>query len=175
MAIPADAGKKMALILAACASLVGSGALIAREGWVLKGGPDPVVGKKLPTACAGVTKGVVYGRDYTEAECIQMTMNALIAHAGPIAPCLPDWEPLPSQAYVQEQIDLTYNIGTSGYLKSTMCRQMRAKNYVAACEAILEWKKAGGQDCSAPDNHTCPGLWASRLKAHDKCLKAIDP
>lgn len=169
---PVTAAQKMGLILSACAALIGSGGLIAREGWITKGYKDPVHGAKVPTACAGVTKGVVLDKEYGEDGCVEMTLSALIEHAGPIAVCLPDTHPLPSIRYVQEQVDLTYNIGIAGYRGSSMCSRMKVRDYRGACDAILEWKKAGGQDCSAPGNHTCPGLWQSRLKARDACLKA---
>ena len=29
-----------------------------------------------------------------------------------------------------------------------------------------------GQDCSAPGNRTCSGLWKDRLKTHAACMEA---
>lgn len=170
----ADAAKRMSLIFAACGSLVGGG-LLVREGWVLRGVNDPVVGAKLPTACAGVTEGVVLGKGYTPEQCEQMTMEALFKRAGPLVACLPPKEPFPTAAFMGEQLDVSFNIkgGPATYLKSSMCRKVRERDYRGACEAILEYRYAGGQDCSAPGNRTCRGVWLRRLESRDKCLKAI--
>jgi len=165
--------RKMALILSALTAMAG-GAHVAREGWVLKGYPDPVHGAKVPTACDGVTEGVVLGRVYTEAECVQMSLIAKVKHAAPIASCIEHEMPV---AFLAEQTDMAFNIGVGkpggkgGFLNSTMCRQMRAGDYQAACDAILLYYRAGSLDCRT--DRRCRGLWLRRQEAHKRCSLAL--
>lgn len=159
--------RKMALLFSACAlAITGT---VASEGWVLKGYPDPVVGAKIPTACAGVTEGVVLGKTYTEAECVQMTMMATVKHAAPILPCVTREMP---PAFLSTMVDTSYNIGTSGFLKSSMCRAMKAGDYPAACEALNLYVFAGGKDCRIRSNN-CYGLVTRRREARAQCLEAL--
>lgn len=66
-------------------------------------------------------------------------------------------------------VSLTYNIGPSRFCTSTISRELRAKNYSAACDAILLYNKAAGKDCSIRANK-CYGLWLRRLESHAICL-----
>jgi len=76
------------------------------------------------------------------------------------------------QAEYDLYVDLSYNIGAGAFCGSTVVRRLNARDYVGACNAILLWNKSNGQDCSAPGNRTCSGLWTDRLKTHAKCLVA---
>lgn len=167
----ASSARKIALLFAACS--VAAAGLVGREGWVLKGYPDPVLGAKLPTACAGVTEGVQLGRAYGDDECVLMTAQAMLKHAGPILPCVRDDFPATGAAYLSEMVTMSYNIGTAGFLGSSMCRQMKAGAYGPACDAILGWYKSGGVDCRDPNNRVCRGLWTDRQRQHAQCLKAL--
>lgn len=158
--------RKMQLLFAACALMVTG--TVAHEGWVLKGYPDPVVGAKLPTACDGVTEGVVLGRTYTEAECVQMSMLAKVKHAAPILPCI---QREMSPAFLVPMVDTAYNIGTNGFLRSSMCREMKAGNYPAACDALLLYYRAGGRDCRT--DRSCRGVWIRRQEKHAECVAAL--
>jgi lysozyme len=160
--------RKMQLIFAACAAAIAG--TVASEGWVLKGYPDPVVGRALPTACAGVTEGVVLGRVYTEAECAQMTMLAKVKHAAPLAPCIEREMP---PAFLGTMIDTAYNIGTNGFLKSSMCKHMRAGDYPAACDALLLYQYAAGRECSIRANN-CYGVWLRRQEKRAECRRALN-
>lgn len=159
--------RKMQLLLSACAILVSG--LIAREGMVLRGYPDPVVGAKLPTACAGVTEGVVLGRAYTPEQCAQMTMVAMVKHAAPILPCVEREMP---PAFLAEMADASYNLGAPTFLKSSMCREMKAGNLPAACDALLLYVYAGGKDCRIAANN-CRGVVIRRQEARAACRKAL--
>lgn len=67
-------------------------------------------------------------------------------------------------------VDLAYNIGPGAFCGSTVVRRLNAMDYEGACDAILMWKRVGAQDCSAPGNRVCWGLWQRRLATHQKCL-----
>lgn len=168
---PALAARRLGLLFAACCALAAP--LVVREGWVERGYPDPVHGRTVPTACAGVTKGVVIGRIYTPEECLAMTATAMVEHAAPIMACVRDDFPATGSAYLAEMVDMAFNIGATGFVNSSMCRRMRAADYAGACEAILLYRFAGGVDCATPGNRTCAGLWKRRLESRAACRKAI--
>lgn len=165
--------RKMQLLFAACMLMVTG--TMAHEGWVLKGYPDPVRGNALPTACDGVTEGVVLGKVYTEAECVQMSMLAKVKHAAPLVDCIEKDMP---PAFLATMVDTAYNVGVGAFKSSTMCRQMKAGNYPAACEAILLYIKArktpGGPllDCRDRANN-CYGLVVRRQEQRAACLEAL--
>jgi lysozyme len=162
--------KKLALLFSACA-LCASG-LVATEGWVLKAYKDPVHGAKVPTACAGVTQGIVLGKVYSEDECLTKTAQALVQHAGPITQCLPDSYPASGAPYLAGMVDTAYNIGVGAFVGSSMCRRMKAADYRGACEAVLLYKYAGGRDCSVRSNG-CYGVWLRRQKSRADCLENL--
>ena len=143
-------------------------ALVGREGWELKTYPDPVVGNRVPTACAGVTQGVQIGKTYTEQECVQMTMIAMVEHSAPLLPCIESEMP---PAFLGEMVSMSHNIGTGGFLGSSMCRSMKAGDLAGACRAILLWYRAGGADCRT--DRRCRGLWTDRQRSSADCLKAL--
>lgn len=163
-------GAKLALLFGALS--IGATGLVASEGWVLKGYPDPVHGNKVPTACAGVTEGVVVGRVYSEQECLQMQAAAMVKHATPILPCVRDDFPADGAPYLKVMMDTAYNIGTAGFQGSSMCKQMQAGNYLQACAAILKWDRAGGLDCKIRSNN-CYGVVVRRREAYAQCAGAL--
>ena len=71
-------------------------------------------------------------------------------------------------------MDFVYQYGIGAWNSSTMRRQVLAGNYVAACNALLMWKRAGGYDCSTRingmPNKRCWGVWQRQLDRHDKCM-----
>jgi lysozyme len=164
------AARKLTLVFAALS--LGAGGLIASEAWVLKGYPDPVHGNKVPTACGGVTEGVVIGRVYTEQECLQMQAAAMVKHATPVLPCLRDDFPADGAPYLKVMLDTAYNIGTGAFRGSSMCRKMQAGDYAGACASILKWDRAGGKDCNIRANN-CYGVVVRRREAYAQCMRAL--
>lgn len=167
----------MTLLFAALA--VSSAPYVAREGWRLQAYPDPVHGAAVPTYCAGLTgKGVKVGETFTKQECLRRTMLSRVEHIVPIMPCVREDIPIsPStETYLGNMATMSESIGTDGFGRSSMCREMRAGNYRAACDAILLYKFAGRVDCSTPGNRICSGLWSGpggRLESHKLCLKSL--
>jgi len=76
------------------------------------------------------------------------------------------------QAEYDVYIDFAYNIGINGFCGSTLVKRLNAGDYAGACNAILDWRRAAGYDCSTPGNKRCWGLWERRLAAHSKCMAA---
>jgi len=68
-------------------------------------------------------------------------------------------------------VDMSYNVGLGQVKKSSMIRSLNDGNVTNACNAILKYKYAGGQDCSLPTNRTCRGVWERRKKMNELCLK----
>lgn len=66
--------------------------------------------------------------------------------------------------------DTAYNIGLTGFQKSSMLRNANQNRPIEACNSILLYKKAGGYDCSTPGNKICPGVWDRRKRMHNLCL-----
>lgn len=70
-------------------------------------------------------------------------------------------------------MDFVYQYGIANWLSSSMRRQLLAGNYCAACDALLQWRKAAGYDCSTKingqPNKRCWGVWARQLERHAKC------
>jgi lysozyme len=83
---------------------------------------------------------------------------------------------LPGVALHQAEYDLymdwVYQYGTGSWAASSMRRHLLAGDYVAACNALLLYRFAGGYDCSTPGNKRCAGVWTRQLERHAKCMAA---
>lgn len=161
----ASKGQKAAGVLAAtfAAAAIATPALISHEGWITKTYGDPRYGAALPTACAGVTgAGVAAGHTYTDAECEQMTAQALIRIGLAIAPCLP--EKLPDQTRAAF-LDFAYNVGPGAFCKSSVAKRAQEGNLGAACGALRLYVYAGGRKL--------PGLVNRRAEEQVQCERGL--
>ncbi|RYG10893.1 MAG: lysozyme, partial [Burkholderiales bacterium] len=83
---------------------------------------------------------------------------------------------LPGAELYPEEFDLYMDFvgqyGITNWRSSSMRREILAGNYVAACHALLMWRKAAGFDCSTLGNKRCAGVWTRQLERHKKCLEA---
>lgn len=74
-------------------------------------------------------------------------------------------------------LDFTYQYGTANWQGSSMRRQLLVGNYRAACDALLQWKRAGGYDCSTlvngQPNKVCWGVWDRQRERHAKCIAEL--
>jgi lysozyme len=85
---------------------------------------------------------------------------------------------LPGVALTQGEYDLyldfTYQYGISNWRASSMRRHLVAGEYTEACDALLQWRRAGGYDCSTlvegQPNKRCWGVWDRQQKRHAKCM-----
>lgn len=156
------------MVAALSLSMAGFVSIVLREGY----SDNAIIPTKgdVPTVGFGSTTGVKMGDKITPPRAVARAAKELDSvYEAAVKRCTP----VPMyQAEYDLYVDLTYNIGPGAYCKSTVARQLNAGNYVAACNAILLFKKAGSFDCSTPGNTRCRGLWDSRLVLHAKCLGA---
>lgn len=66
-------------------------------------------------------------------------------------------------------VDLAYNVGPGAVCRSSIVAKVKAEQYEAACKTILDFRRAGGKDCSVRSNG-CFGVWLRRLEGYQQCL-----
>lgn len=151
------------LVLSA-AAFVG---ILAREGYT----STAIIPTKgdVPTVGFGTTGGVRMGDTTTPVKAVQRALTDSQKFEGALKQCVS--VPL-HQAEYDVYVDLSYNIGSTAFCKSTIVRRLEEGDYRGACDAILRFKYAAGYDCSTPGNTRCAGLWVDRLKKHAQCMGA---
>jgi lysozyme len=130
----------------------------------------------VPTIGFGSTEGTKMGDKTNPVAAAQRSLAHVQKDEGAIKRCVT--APL-HQAEYDVYVDLSYNIGAFNFCTggkaggtSTIVRRLNAGDYAGACDAILDWKKAAGFDCSTPGNKRCAGVWTDRLRSHAKCKEA---
>jgi len=151
--------KKRQTITALCASAALIAGIATFEGFSDTAYPDPVHGWEVPTIGHGTTTGVKRGDTITKEEAEQRLRADVAEFENDIKRCIT--VPLTQNEY-DAFISLSYNIGTRAFCRSTLVRKLNTGDYEGACKEILRWRYAGGQDCSAPGNRTCSGIWRRR-------------
>lgn len=115
------------------------------------------------TICDGDTKGVRPGMVETEAGCQARLERQLIAHAAPVLKCVPGLKGRDNQLVAS--VSLAYNIGPSGFCRSTVARRFNAGDWRGGCDAMMMWNRAGGR--------VVPGLTKRRERERALCLKGL--
>jgi lysozyme len=147
------------------ASITDDGALLVEH----KSGPQflkayaDIVG--VWTICDGDTKGVRPGMVETEAGCTARLERQLVAHAKPVLACVPGLSAAQRQNQLVASVSLAYNIGTTGFCRSTAARRFNAGQWRGGCDAFLMWDKAGGRPVR--------GLTLRRERERALCLKGL--
>lgn len=77
-----------------------------------------------------------------------------------------------TQAEYDLHMDFVYQYGMTAWSKSSMRRELLAGEHRKACDALLLYRRAGGYDCSTPNNTRCAGVWSRQLVRHAKCVAA---
>lgn len=117
----------------------------------------------VPTICYGETKGVVMGQKRTLTQC----QEQLIQSAGQHAKALDGLPMTLTDVQLLGALDLTYNIGISGFKNSTVKRKLMQGDTKGAAQAVLAWRyitvKGKKYDCSLKGNKVCYGLWKRRI------------
>ncbi|USE84358.1 lysozyme [Acinetobacter tibetensis] len=67
-------------------------------------------------------------------------------------------------------LDFTYNFGQANWNQSSMLRNLKAGQYVAACKSLLKWKYVAKKDCSIRKNG-CYGVWVRQQERYQKCME----
>lgn len=148
---------RVAAVLAAAAAA--STMVAAHEGWIKVGYRDPV---GIPTACAGHTGGVVLGRPYTEAECVDLLAQDLIKHGLEIDRCLTVPLPVKTRAAFTS---FAFNVGTSRFCSSSLARKANSGDLFGACAELSRWTYAGKTQL--------PGLVRRRAAERAYCEQGI--
>jgi lysozyme len=157
------------IVAALSLSAVGFVGILTREAYREQAYADPTYGWQVPTVGFGTTEGVKRGDSLPVVPAIQRALVDASKFEGALKRCVT--VPL-QQAEYDVYVVLSYNIGAAGFCNSTIVRRLNTGDYIGACNAILMWNKSNGQDCSAPGNRSCSGLWTDRLKTHAKCMEA---
>jgi len=147
------------------ASVTSDGALLVehRKGPQFLAAYADIVG--VWTICDGDTKGVRPGMRETEAGCTARLERQLVAHAKPVIACVPGLAGQGRENQLVASVSLAYNIGTSGFCRSTAARRFNAGNWRGGCDAFLLWDKAGGQRIR--------GLALRRQRERAICLRGL--
>jgi GH24 family phage-related lysozyme (muramidase) len=146
-------------------------ALALHEGYkptVVATAVDPV-----PTGGFGSTKDE-HGQPLRLGEAIppERALRVLDAHVGRDEVMF--HASLPGVALLQREYEaymgFIYQYGIGVWNKSSMRAFLLQGDYRAACDALLKYRYSNGQDCSAPGNKTCRGVWTRQLERHKKCI-----
>lgn len=139
-AVQRHAGKISAATIAA-AILIATPFIASREGDGGKVGYRDIVG--VVTSCYGHTgKGAVYGKRYTGAECKGQLADDVKVKADKIAQCIKVDVPTKSFAAF---LSFSFNVGSAGFCRSTVARDLNAGHLRAACTDMGAWVYAGGK------------------------------
>lgn len=175
MARPSNPRMAIAGLALSAAAFVG---ILTREGYT----DEAIIPTKgdVPTVGFGTTGGVKMGDRTTPVKAAQRALRDARAYEGAIKRCV-------HVDLYQAEYDLytkfSYNVGETNFCyardkrgkiigPSIIVRRLNAKDYVGACNAILQYKYAAGYDCSTPGNKRCAGVWKDRLQAHAECMEA---
>lgn len=137
----------------------------AFEGEVLGNYIDTV---GVETWCIGETEVGRLEHGYTKEYCMSLFLSRYSQYSKRVYDCYD----AKAKRYVTPSMhaaftDVFYNAGAT--CKSGMIRFSKTGNPVAACRNILDWKIAGGKDCSVRSNG-CYGVWSRRVRLYHICI-----
>lgn len=70
-------------------------------------------------------------------------------------------------------INLSYNIGSSAFCKSTLVKTLNAGDDIGSCNQIMRWTYVGNKDCKIKANK-CGGIVARREAMKNLCLEGLE-
>ena len=148
-----------AAILAATAAFVGPWEGERTEAYL-----DRIASPPVWTVCYGETRGVKQGDRYTSKQCSEMLMDALADYRAPLIACIPALPSQPEGVQVA-LVSWTYNVGAGAACSSTLAKRANAGDWIAACNQLPRWNKAGGR--------VVAGLTNRRAAEQRLCLNAL--
>ena len=134
----------------------------------------------VPTIGHGSTKyengaPVKMGDTITRVRAAQLARNLMSADERAFAASLPASATLHQGEY-DVYLDFVGQYGIGNWRSSSMRRYVAAGQYVAACDALLQYRKAAGYDCSTlingKPNQRCYGVWTRQRDRYAKCMAA---
>ena len=135
------------------------------EGCRLRAYPDPATGGEPWTIGYGLTSaaGIVTvkpGLTITQAQADEYLVASLVKYEAAVQKAVTR---SPTQNQFDAMVSLCFNIGPSGFAKSTVVRKFNGGDAAGAADAFLLWRKAGGR--------VIPGLEARRKDERALFLK----
>jgi GH24 family phage-related lysozyme (muramidase) len=134
----------------------------------------------VPTIGHGSTKyedgtPVKMGDTITRPRAAQLARNLMSKDERAFAASLPvDARLYPGEYDVY--LDFVGQYGIGNWRSSSMRRYVAAGQYVAACDALLQYRRAAGYDCSTlvngEPNKRCWGVWTRQRDRQAKCMAA---
>jgi lysozyme len=123
------------------------------------------------TYCYGSTVGAVWGRRYTDAECLQALLRDSRRHAEAIQPYLPPNLPDKTAAAFY---DFGYNLFGDGaaFGRTSVSRKALAGDLPGACRAMGLYFYANKKDCRIAANK-CSGIIRRRTAETKLCLEGL--
>ena len=118
----------------------------------------PVPGD-VPTIGFGTTTGVKLGDKITAPQAVARAFADVQKFEGALKQCVT--VPLTQNEY-DAYLELSYNIGSGAFCRSTLVRKLNAGDYAGACQQILVWDKFKGQPLR--------GLTLRREREYQKCV-----
>jgi lysozyme len=162
------ARSSVAVLTLSAVALVG---IIAKEGYTDRA-VIPIPGDR-PTVGFGSTfnedgSPVTMQTTITPPKAVRLA----VTHIGKDEPQLRKCFGYDAQLYQWEwdaYVRLAHNVGAYNVCKSSIVPKVQRGDYEAACNTILDFKKAVGKDCSVRSNG-CYGVWLDRLETNKLCL-----
>ncbi|MCL4068987.1 lysozyme [Pseudomonas sp. GX19020] len=114
------------------------------EGERTKAYLDRIAVPAVWTVCYGETKGVKQGDSYTPKQCLGMLTASLAGYYAQLVKCVPTLSQQPQGVQVA-LTSWTYNVGAGAACSSTLAKRANAGDWVAACNELPKWNKAGGK------------------------------
>ena len=118
----------------------------------------PVPGD-VPTIGFGTTEGVKLGDKITPPVALKRALVDVQRFEGALKACVT--APL-SQGEYDAYLQLSYNIGSGAFCRSTLVRKLNALDYAGACQQILVWDKFKGKPLR--------GLTLRRQREYQECI-----
>lgn len=126
-------------------------------------------GGSVLTYCYGATAGARLGQTYTHDQCVASLRDQAMKHAGEVQACLPTGLPDETAAAFY---DVGYNIGSSGFCRSSIARKAMAGDLAGACRAIGLYVYSNGKDCRVRSSG-CFGVAKRRQDEVALCLRGL--
>lgn len=114
------------------------------------------------TVCYGETQNIKKNQ-YTVLECKEMLAASLTKYIEAVRRCTSKAAPMPLHRQVA-MISFTYNIGTGGFCKSRVARELNMGNVQRACDALLLYNRGRGR--------VIKGLVTRRRIERELCLRS---
>lgn len=118
----------------------------------------PVPGD-VPTIGFGTTDGVKLGDKITPPVALKRALADVQKFEGALKQCVT--VPLTQNEY-DAYLELSYNIGTGAFCRSTLVRKLNAQDYAGACDQIKVWDRFQGKPLR--------GLTLRREREYQKCI-----